>query len=112
MGSDHQGRRHQRKQLSPSMAPKVGYLLPTRESVMQGRTAAGPLLKLAERRAWDAVDGAMYLPVCFDCDIARAEARIGEFLEAYYPGRGEMMKKNQGGFAGRAAPVGGGLSGY
>lgn len=31
------------------MAPKVGYLLPTRESVMQGRPAAGPLLKLAEQ---------------------------------------------------------------
>jgi hypothetical protein len=31
------------------MAPKVGYLLPTRESVMQGRPAGGPLLKLAER---------------------------------------------------------------
>ena len=31
------------------MAPKVGYLLPTREGVMQGRPAAGPLLKLAER---------------------------------------------------------------
>jgi alkanesulfonate monooxygenase SsuD/methylene tetrahydromethanopterin reductase-like flavin-dependent oxidoreductase (luciferase family) len=31
------------------MAPKVGYLLPTRESVMQGRPAAAPLLKLAER---------------------------------------------------------------
>jgi alkanesulfonate monooxygenase SsuD/methylene tetrahydromethanopterin reductase-like flavin-dependent oxidoreductase (luciferase family) len=31
------------------MAPKVGYLLPTRESVMQGIPAAGPLLKLAEQ---------------------------------------------------------------
>src|ERR1700747_942929 len=33
------------------MAPKVGYLIPTRESVMQGRPAAGPLLTLAERAA-------------------------------------------------------------
>jgi alkanesulfonate monooxygenase SsuD/methylene tetrahydromethanopterin reductase-like flavin-dependent oxidoreductase (luciferase family) len=31
------------------MPPKVGYLLPTRESVMRGSPAAGPLLKLAER---------------------------------------------------------------
>ena len=31
------------------MAPKVGYLLPTREAVMQGKPAARPLLTLAER---------------------------------------------------------------
>ncbi len=30
------------------MAPKIGYLLPTRESVMEGRPAAKPLLDLAE----------------------------------------------------------------
>lgn len=29
--------------------PRLGYLLPTRESVMEGRDAAGPLLALAER---------------------------------------------------------------
>jgi alkanesulfonate monooxygenase SsuD/methylene tetrahydromethanopterin reductase-like flavin-dependent oxidoreductase (luciferase family) len=31
------------------MTPKLGYLLPTREQIMQGRPEAGPLLALAER---------------------------------------------------------------
>ncbi len=31
------------------MVPKLGYLLPTREQIMQGRPEAGPLLTLAER---------------------------------------------------------------
>src|SRR5262249_11104096 len=31
------------------MAPRIGYLLPTREQVMEGRPAAAPLLALAER---------------------------------------------------------------
>ena len=31
------------------MAPKLGYLLPTREQIMQGRPEAAPLLALAER---------------------------------------------------------------
>lgn len=31
------------------MAPKLGYLLPTREAVMEGRPEAAPLLKLAEQ---------------------------------------------------------------
>jgi len=31
------------------MAPKIGYLLPTREAVMEGRPAASPLLTLAEK---------------------------------------------------------------
>jgi alkanesulfonate monooxygenase SsuD/methylene tetrahydromethanopterin reductase-like flavin-dependent oxidoreductase (luciferase family) len=31
------------------MSPRIGYLLPTRESVMEGRPAAAPLLALAER---------------------------------------------------------------
>ncbi len=31
------------------MAPKLGYLLPTRESVMEGRPEAAPLLRLAEK---------------------------------------------------------------
>lgn len=31
------------------MSPKIGYLLPTRESIMEGRPEAGPLLALAER---------------------------------------------------------------
>jgi alkanesulfonate monooxygenase SsuD/methylene tetrahydromethanopterin reductase-like flavin-dependent oxidoreductase (luciferase family) len=40
------------------MAPRIGYLLPTREAVMQGRPETGPLLALAERAArlgYDAV---------------------------------------------------------
>ena len=31
------------------MAPRIGYLLPTREQVMEGRPQTGPLFKLAER---------------------------------------------------------------
>src|SRR5580700_8580959 len=31
------------------MAPRIGYLLPTRERVMESRPAAAPLLALAER---------------------------------------------------------------
>ena len=31
------------------MAPKIGYLLPTREAVMEGRPEAAPLLALAEK---------------------------------------------------------------
>jgi len=31
------------------MAPRIGYLLPTREQIMAGKPEAGPLLKLAER---------------------------------------------------------------
>jgi alkanesulfonate monooxygenase SsuD/methylene tetrahydromethanopterin reductase-like flavin-dependent oxidoreductase (luciferase family) len=52
-----------------------------------------------------AFDGAMYLTVCIDDDIARAEARIGEFLEAYYPGRGEMMKRTRRGLPVRPQPL-------
>ena len=33
------------------MAPKLGYLLPTREQIMEGRPDAAPLLTLAERAA-------------------------------------------------------------
>jgi probable F420-dependent oxidoreductase len=60
----------------------------------------------------DAFDGAMYLTVCVDDDVARAEARIGEFLEAYYPGRGEIMKKTQAWFAGPASAVADRLARY
>src|ERR1700709_2206658 len=31
------------------MKPKIGYLLPTREEIMEGRPETGPLLRLAER---------------------------------------------------------------
>ena len=63
-------------------------------------------------RDLDAFDGAMYLTVCIDDDIERAEARIDRFLESYYPGRGEMMKKNQAWFAGPAAAVADRLARY
>lgn len=63
-------------------------------------------------RALAAFDGAMYVTVCIDDDVARAEARIGQFLESYYPGRGEMMKKYQRWFAGPGAVVADGLVGY
>src|SRR5205809_7435634 len=33
---------------SPAMPPRIGYLLPTREQVMEGRPEAAPLLALAE----------------------------------------------------------------
>jgi len=54
----------------------------------------------------------MYMTVCVDDDRARAELRIGEFLEAYYPGRGEMMKRNQAWFAGPASAVADWLARY
>ena len=60
----------------------------------------------------DAFDSAMYLTVCIDDDTARAEARIGEFLAAYYPGRGEMMKKIQAWFAGPANGLANRLASY
>lgn len=63
-------------------------------------------------RALAAFDGAMYVTVCIDDDVARAEACIGQFLESYYPGRGEMMKKYQRWFAGPGAAVADGLVGY
>lgn len=31
------------------MMPKIGYLLPTREQIMEGRPQTGPLLELAAR---------------------------------------------------------------
>ena len=31
------------------MTPKIGYLLPTREQIMEGRPETGPLLNLATR---------------------------------------------------------------
>ncbi len=58
------------------------------------------------------LDGAMYMTVCVDDDAARAEMRIGEFLEAYYPGCGEMMKKHQAWFAGSGSAVADWLAGY
>ena len=63
-------------------------------------------------RASAAFDGTMYVTVCIDDDVARAEACIGQFLESYYPGRGEMMKKYQRWFAGPGAAVADGLVGY
>ena len=47
----------------------------------------------------------MYMTICIDDDKARAEARISEFLESYYPGRGELMKKHQAWFAGPLSGV-------
>ena len=38
-----------RRRVAPSMAPRIGYLLPTREQVMDGRPQTGPLLDLAAR---------------------------------------------------------------
>ncbi|MGE3931774.1 MAG: LLM class flavin-dependent oxidoreductase [Rhodospirillaceae bacterium] len=50
-----------------------------------------------------ALTGAIYLTVCVDEDAARAEARIGDFLESYYPGRGAFMKRAQSWYAGPKA---------
>src|SRR5258708_39294898 len=38
-----------RNQENSAMAPRIGYLLPTREQVMEDRPEAAPLLALAER---------------------------------------------------------------
>jgi len=47
-----------------------------------------------------ALNGAMYVTVRMDESASRGETRIGEFMEAYYPGRGEMMKRIQAWYAG------------
>jgi alkanesulfonate monooxygenase SsuD/methylene tetrahydromethanopterin reductase-like flavin-dependent oxidoreductase (luciferase family) len=39
------------------MAPRLGYLLPTREAIMQGRPETAPLLRLAERAEGLGYDG-------------------------------------------------------
>lgn len=53
----------------------------------------------------EALDGAMYMTVCMDKNATLAEARIDQFMEAYYPGRGEMMKSSQAWYAGPPAGV-------
>ena len=55
------------------MVPKLGYLLPTREQIMQGRPEAGPLLTLAERapRRWAMPRSGSAIP----CSPARATSR-------------------------------------
>lgn len=63
-------------------------------------------------RDQDAFDGAIYMTVAVGDDMARAEARIDAFLAAYYPGRGEMMKKIQVWLAGPAAAVADRLARY
>ena len=50
-----------------------------------------------------AITGAMYMSLRIDDDVAAAEARIGAFLEAYYPGRGEQMTRVQAWYAGDAS---------
>ena len=59
-----------------------------------------------------AITGAMYMTLRVDDDVAAAEARIGEFLEAYYPGRGEQMMRSQALYAGGAAGAVDYLSAY
>ena len=41
----------------------------------------------------------MYVTIVIDDDAMRAEARITEFPKAHYPGRDELMRKNQAWFA-------------
>ena len=60
----------------------------------------------------DALDRAMYMTVAIDDDAARAEAQIGAFLAAYYPGLGEAMKRHQTWFGGPAAALGERLAAY
>ncbi|HUB95309.1 MAG TPA: LLM class flavin-dependent oxidoreductase [Stellaceae bacterium] len=62
-------------------------------------------MRAAAGRAHDPFDAAIYMTIFTDDDPARAEARIGAFLEAYYPGRGEMMKRNQAWVGGPRAAV-------
>ena len=84
---------------------------PSPEAFGEKWRAVQALTREAGRDA-DALDGAMYMTVCIDDEIARAEARIGAFLEAYYPGRGAIMKRNQAWFAGPASAVADWLAGY
>jgi alkanesulfonate monooxygenase SsuD/methylene tetrahydromethanopterin reductase-like flavin-dependent oxidoreductase (luciferase family) len=60
----------------------------------------------------EAFDGAMYMTLCVDDDGARGEARVEKFLDAYYPGHGALMKRNQAWFAGPAAAVADWLASY
>ena len=62
-------------------------------------------------RAADGFDGAMYMTVCVDDDAARGQARIAEFLQAYYPGRSDVMKR-QAWCAGPPSAVAEWLAGY
>jgi probable F420-dependent oxidoreductase len=48
------------------------------------------------------VTGAMYLTLSIDDDAARAEARIGSYLEQYYGQRPDVMRKRQMCYAGPA----------
>lgn len=50
-----------------------------------------------------AITGAMYMTLRIDDDAAAAEARICEFLDAYYSGRGQKMMQFQAFYAGGAA---------
>jgi len=72
------------------------------------------MLAMARKVGRDAAafDGAMYLTVCVDDDAARAEERVGAFLEAYYPTRGPIVKKVQAWVGGPPSVVAERLTAY
>jgi alkanesulfonate monooxygenase SsuD/methylene tetrahydromethanopterin reductase-like flavin-dependent oxidoreductase (luciferase family) len=63
-------------------------------------------------RAPGAVEAALYLTLTVDENAGRAEARMNDFLSAYYNQRPDVMKKRQACFAGPAAAAAEWLNGY
>ena len=58
------------------------------------------------------VEAAVYLTLAVDDDAAKAEARLNEFLSAYYGQRPDVLKKRQACFSGSASAAAEFLNGY
>jgi probable F420-dependent oxidoreductase len=58
------------------------------------------------------IEGAVYLTLAVDDDTHKAEARIDQFLSAYYGQRPDVLKKRQACFAGSAGAIAEWLNGY
>ncbi len=57
-------------------------------------------------------EAAVYLTLAVDDDAAKAEARLNEFLSAYYGQRPDVLKKRQACFSGSASAAAEFLNGY
>src|SRR5438094_887513 len=62
------------------MPVRIGYLLPTREQVMQGRPEAAPLLALAER-----AEGLGYDLIWVGGMVRATLERVGKLYDGWYP---------------------------
>jgi alkanesulfonate monooxygenase SsuD/methylene tetrahydromethanopterin reductase-like flavin-dependent oxidoreductase (luciferase family) len=54
-------------------------------------------------RAPNAIEGAIYLTLAVDENVAKADERVNEFLQGYYGQRPDILKKRQACFAGSAS---------